>query len=221
MGLLGVGLTAMTLVASPYAGPERPPELSLQSSWLGIPGNPPSVAAADDPSGGFDFNLLPATPEQQVPVNAKLENAIKTRRSMLELHQGFGIATVVLMAATVVVGQLNYSDRFGGGSGTGRFELLHDGLASVTTLTFATAGLLALLAPVPLKKKSEGIDTITIHKWSMLGASLGMAAEVALGILTASREGFANQPSLATTHLVIGYATAAFLGTGVGALFFQ
>ena len=221
MGLLFVGLTAMTVLASPYPGLERPRALTLQSSWLGIEGSSPEVAAAADPSGGFDFNLLPAASEQPAPVDAKLEKAIKTRRSMLELHQGFGIATVVLMAATVVVGQLNYSDRFGGGSGTGRFELLHDSLASVTTLTFATAGLLALLAPVPLKKTSEGIDTITIHKWSMLGASLGMATEIALGILTASREGFANQPSLATTHLVIGYATAGFLGTGVAALFFQ
>jgi hypothetical protein len=55
------------------------------------------------------------------------------------------------MLATVIVGQMNYTDKFGGGSGTGQYELTHTYLATATTLTFVTAGILALAAPVPLK----------------------------------------------------------------------
>ena len=175
-------------------------------------------AAPPPPPPSFGFDLLPTEPAPAA--DEGLARALRRRRTMLELHQGFGIATVALMAATVLVGQLSYSDRFSGGPATGRWELPHAELEAGTVVSFATAGLLALLAPVPIPKKSEGIDSVTVHKWSMLAATIGMASEVLLGILTVSREGFANQASLATTHLVIGYATAGAMATGVCALFF-
>jgi hypothetical protein len=139
---------------------------------------------------------------------------------MLLLHQAFGIATTAGMLGTVVFGQLNYSDKFSGAAQTGQWELWHDYFETFTTVTFVTAGLLGILAPVPFEKKSEGIDTITIHKYSMLAATIGIAAEIVLGIITVAREGFTDQATLATTHLVIGYATAGSMFTGAGALFF-
>ncbi|MHB1845935.1 MAG: hypothetical protein ACYCWW_14000 [Deltaproteobacteria bacterium] len=183
------------------------------------PAPPPAEArAAESPPPSFDFDLVPAA--KDATPDRKLERALRTRRTMLVLHQSVGIAMTALMAATVVVGQLNYSDRFSGAPATGNYELLHADLATATTVAFAAAGLLALLAPVPIPKKSEGIDSITVHKWSMLTATVAMATEIVLGILTVSREGFANQASLATTHLVIGYTTAGATAVGVGALFF-
>jgi cytochrome b561 len=172
------------------------------------------------PATDFDFNLLPPSAPKSVEDRA-LESAISTRRSVLKLHQGFGIATTALLVATVIVGQLNYSDKFGGGGQTGKYELAHVYLESATTLTFVTAGVLALLAPVPLKKSDEGLDTITLHKWAMLATTVGFATQIVLGIIAVSREGYVNQSTFATAHLVVGYSTLAALGTGVTVLLFQ
>jgi hypothetical protein len=54
----------------------------------------------------------------------------------------------------------------------------------------------------------------------MLVATLGGVADAVLGILTVSREGYSNQAAFATAHLVVGYATAGALATGVTTLFF-
>jgi hypothetical protein len=165
----------------------------------------------------LDFNLLPDAPA--VPVDPELESRIRTRRTLLEIHQGLGIATVALLATTVVFGQLNYTDRFGGGPNLGTYSLWHSGFAAAATVTFAASGILALLAPVPLEKNGDG-PTITVHKWSMLVATVGFAAEIVLGIYAASREGYVNQASLAEAHLVLGYVTLGAVGVGTAALFF-
>ncbi len=180
-----------------------------------------SGSSAPPAEPGFGFELLPPEKKPEARKAARLESALRTRRTLLTLHQGLGLAMAAGLIGTVVTGQLNYSDRFAGLPATGRYELWHDGFEAGTVLTFAAAGLLALLAPEPVKKKSEGIDTIKIHEYSMLAATVGFAAEIVLGILTVSREGYLNQPTLATTHLVIGYTTAGFVATGVTALFFR
>jgi len=173
------------------------------------------------PASPGDINLLPSTqqtPEEQAQAEA-IEHAVKTRRHWLQLHQGIGIATAALMAATVVFGQLDYSDKFGGGN-SGQFELAHDYLEAITTLSFVADGIIALAAPVPYEKKNEGIDTVTVHKYSMLVATLGFATEIVLGIVAVAREGHLNQQDFAEAHLVVGYTTAAAMATGIGALFF-
>jgi hypothetical protein len=172
------------------------------------------------PSGGdMDFELLPQKPQSSTE-QASIESKIKTRRAMLQWHQGFGIATAALMAGTVITGQLNYSDRFGGGGSSGQYEGWHDTLEAATVVSFATAGLLAILTPTPFEHKSDGVDTVTVHKWTMLVATIGMGAEVPLGIWTVTREGYVNQGTLALTHLIVGYVTAAALTAGATALFF-
>lgn len=171
-------------------------------------------------SGDMDFNLLPQkSPEEDAAATA-VARKVRTRRAMLQWHQGFGIATAALMTATVVTGQMNYSDRFGGGGGSGQYEIWHDTFEAATVLSFATAGLLAIFAPSPFEHRSSGVDTVTIHKYSMLVATIGMATEVPLGIWTVTREGYTNQGTLALTHLVIGYVTAAAFTAGATALFF-
>ncbi len=221
MALLQLSLLA-ALASAPAAAP-RPPQLAFQSRYFaaaqgGGAAPPPAPAAAgkDD----LDFDLLPPAPKEATQEQKAIESKYHTRRTMLLLHQGFGIATTLGMIGTVVFGQLNYSDKFSGAAQSGQWELWPDGFETVTTVTFITAGLLGILAPDPFGKKSEGVDSITIHKYSMLAATLGIAAETVLGIITVAREGYIDQATLATTHLVIGYATAGALATGVTALFF-
>ncbi len=182
----------------------------------GAPDVPPKTA---EPSAGFDFDFLPKaaqTPEELLKDQA-LEKALETRRTMLQLHQGFGIATMALLTATVVVGQLNYSDKFSG-QNTGKFELPHDVLEMTATASFATTGLLALFAPVPVPKATNG--TMLIHKASMIVATAGYVAEILLGLVTVSLEGHTGQRDLATAHLICGYATEAAAVTGVSSILF-
>ena len=119
----------------------------------------------------------------------------------------------------MVLGQRNYSERFGGPS-TGRYELSHAAVSFTTFGVFAGTGLVALLAPSPLEKKSHGFDRATLHKVAMFTAAAGMATQAGLGIGTVSREGYQNQKTLAQAHLAVGYFTLAAMLVGVGAMVF-
>jgi hypothetical protein len=118
-----------------------------------------------------------------------------------------------------VVGQLNYSDRFASGPSTGKYQLAHQITAYATLGAFAATGLLAVFAPNPFPRH-EGFDRIALHKVSMATAAAGFAAATVLGIWTASREGYLNQPDFAAVHLALGYFTFAALSVGVGAIVF-
>jgi hypothetical protein len=202
------------------------PQLGFQSSYFadeqggGAAPATPTAAPAGAKKDDLDFDLLPQAPKESTEDQKKIASKYHTRRTMLLLHQAFGIAATAGMVGSTVFGQLDYSDKFSGAAQTGQWELWHDYFLTFTTVTFVTAGLLGLLAPVPFEKKSEGFDTVTLHKWAMLATTLGGVAEIVLGILTVSREGYVNQAALATAHLVVGYASAGTMATGVTALFF-
>jgi hypothetical protein len=118
------------------------------------------------------------------------------------------------------LGQLNYNDRFGGGSSSGRYETAHAVLAGTTAALFVGTGLLAILAPDPIGKTHQGFDRVTLHKIGMFTAAAGMVAEIVLGIYTTHREGYLNQESYARTHLIIGYTTLAATYVGVASMVF-
>jgi hypothetical protein len=138
---------------------------------------------------------------------------------MLTLHQGLGIATWAAMTATVVVGQLDFDDRFRGGGDTGKYHGWHKGLAYGTATLFATTAALALLAPEPYAKKSR-FDTATAHKASMAVAAVGLAAQVALGVWARSLEGELSERDVAAAHQAIGYATLGAMSFGALVLAF-
>jgi hypothetical protein len=165
-------------------------------------------------AGSLDFDLLgTAAPQAQVD-----GGRLRLRRTMLTVHQGMGLALVGLQLATTVVGQLNYSDKFGGAN-TGKYEQPHAVLAFADLGLFLGTGLVAMLAPKPVQQQ-EGFDRISLHKVAMFTAATGMASEAVLGMVTASREGYFNQKSIGTAHLVIGYVTLAAIITGVSAIVF-
>ncbi len=139
---------------------------------------------------------------------------------MLQWHQALGIATTLLMVGTVITGQLDYTDRYGGGTSTGRYDIWHTSFEAGTVVGFTGDALLALFAPVPFPKQNQHFDTLMVHKIAMITAAAGFAAEVPLGIYTVAQEGHLNQGTFAAVHLIIGYVTAAAFATGVTALFF-
>ncbi len=144
---------------------------------------------------------------------------MRTRRKYLQAHQRVGLGILALEVATVVVGQLNYNDKFGTAN-TGKYVLPHQVLAYTTFGVFAIGGTLALLAPRPANKPDRGWDRVRVHKLAMLLATAGMVAQAVYGIQTRNREGYLDQQQIAKTHLVIGYGTLAATGVAVGALVF-
>lgn len=176
---------------------------------------PPADAPVQQTEPDMDFDLLEPSPAAETPrlVDPALEKAIATRRTMLTLHQGLGLATLTTLAATVVVGQLHFNDRYRGGGDTGRYDAWHAGLVIGTSSLFAGTGLLGLFAPTPFKKELR-LDTITLHKLFVSLATAGMLTQVVLGLVTGANEGKLSQVNLATAHQVVGYATLGAVGAG-------
>jgi len=163
--------------------------------------------------GDLDFDLLGAAETQEGPDPALM----KRRRQMLTVHQGVGIALYSLQAATVVLGQLNYRDKFSTHMNTEKWRIPHKSFAYATTAAMVLNGALALAAPTPVKKPFR-LDRVGVHKIAMFTAAAGIATEVGLGLYTHSREGYMDQQHLAKVHLAIGYATFAAMTVGVAAL---
>jgi hypothetical protein len=203
-------IALMLALASPAAAAEPAIEKAARPD-LGIKGAGPDL----------DFDLL--GPEAK-PVSADAgkvdEGKVALRRKLLTYHPLLGIGLLACETATVVLGQLNYTDRFGGGPSSGRYERAHLLLAASTAVLFVGTGSLALLAPNPLGKKHQGLDRVLLHKIGMFTATAGMATEIALGIYTTRREGYLNQESFARAHLVIGYVTLVASYFGVGSIVF-
>ena len=174
------------------------------------------------PEPTLDFELeLPAM-QKANPVDPDLERKIALRRKMLELHPALGIATLVSLGATVVLGQLNLSDKYGGGGDTGRYRNWHRGFAYGSASLFAAAGLLGVLAPEPFEKHArfDRWDSATLHKTLMAVATLGMVAQIALGVTASLREGHLDQRSFAQVHQAVGYATFGAMSAGFAVLLF-
>lgn len=177
------------------------------------PAEPQKAPPRLEPS--LDFDLLGAPPAALKPraADPELEARVRRRRRMLLVHQAFGLTTLGALAATTVVGQLNLNDKYRGGGDTGRYQGLHKGLAFTTAGLFAVTGSLALFAPVPYARH-RGFDTATVHKIAMGTATLGMLAQIVLGVQAHAREGHLDQRSFATAHQVVGYATLGAMTVG-------
>jgi hypothetical protein len=232
-------LVAASLVLVPWRGASRahadetPPATTAPATTDTKAGDakpaeskPDSKPADAKPAGSsMDFDLF-GDSSKNTPPGAKLPGSaaiakdpaiiakqVKTRRRMLELHQGFGFATLIVLAATCVIGQLNYQDKYGGGDFTNRYQYPHLGLSMGATALFAADGILALAAPTPYPKPIKA-DAALLHKVMMGIATAGMVTQIALGFATAAGGGQLQQRDMALGHLVVGYSTFASMLTG-------
>jgi hypothetical protein len=185
------------------------------------------VPAPSSKPPGLDFNFFAAEPGSTPSADSAVKDAnvdelSKKRRHRLEIHQTLGIATWILMGASCVVGQLNYNDLYGGGSGRGSYQMPHRLLVYPTAALFTATGIYALLAPTPYQKPLR-FDTALVHRLAAIGATAGMLAEVALGFITA-RQADAGNPSglkqMAQAHQIVGWTTFGFMtAAGVSWMF--
>ncbi len=169
-----------------------------------------------------DIELLPApaTPDPaEVARREHLEHELQTRRKMLQAHQLGGMLTLATLGATVIFGQLNYMDIYGGGGDTRRWYEWHRWSAFASAALFAGTGALALFAPSPLEKPMR-LDTAMLHRISMGVATVGMVTQIVLGIVTASKGGSISQRDFALAHQIVGYTTFGATAVGFGVLMF-
>ena len=182
-----------------------------------------SMQGAPAQPGPEDIDLLPkpAAPDPEaVARQQELERQLQRRRSMLQLHQLGGMLTLASLGATVVFGQLNYNDKYGGGGDTGRWYDWHKYLALTSAAIFAGTGALAVFAPSPLPKPVR-LDTVMLHKISLGVATAGMVTQIVLGFVTASKGGSVSQRDYALAHQIVGYTTFGATAVGFGVLTFQ
>ncbi|TMB40156.1 MAG: hypothetical protein E6J62_00580 [Deltaproteobacteria bacterium] len=189
----------------------REAALLAQSSPQSQGTEPPKTKPPDD-----DFNLL--APEKKpdaaaLASQARIQSEVNRRRTLLRLHQIGGYATLATMTATVVLGQLNYIDKYGGGGDIGTYRTPHTLVAYTAAGVFAATGILSVLAPNPFEKPLR-LDTATLHKATMIVATAGMATQIVLGILTAGKEGTLAQRNFAVAHQIVGYTTLAATAAG-------
>jgi len=171
------------------------------------------------PPKGDDFNLLPEEATPDAKAAARLEGQLARRRTMLRWHQAGGFATLATLGATVGLGQLDYLDKYGGGGDTGKYHVWHRWLGFTSAAVFAGTASLAVFAPSPIAKPVR-LDTATLHKIAMSVAAAGMAAQIVLGIVTASKEGQPVQRDFALAHEIIGYSTLVAAAAGFTVLTF-
>lgn len=204
-------LLALALLAAPPDDPPAPPPAAPDLS---------APRPRDAPPAALDFELLEPAPTAAPAPDPAFQRRVERRRTMLKVHQGLGIATWTALAATSVVGQLHFDDRFRGGGDTGKYRDAHRALAYTSATLFTTAGLLAVLAPEPYQKRGARLDTATIHKVSMGVATAGMVAQVLLGVAARGKAGSTRERDLAATHQAVGYATLGAMTVGTVVLFF-
>ncbi|HEX9400723.1 MAG TPA: hypothetical protein VF912_11495 [Anaeromyxobacter sp.] len=212
-------LAAAALAAAVLA-PARGSALQLLDDALSLESRPrPDLKVALlAPGAGpsLDFDLLGDAPK---PPAVAEDPALRTRRKMLNLHQGLGLGLLGLQLASTVTGQLNYNDKFGVDN-TGRYEETHKFLTYTNLAAFAVVGGIALFAPRDKAAKRTGFGRTTVHKIGMGLATAGMIGQGLLGVHTARREGYLDQERYGRDHLVLGYLTLAAMTVAVGAIVF-
>lgn len=199
--------------------------LSLQgepsaSSQPGPPPQPAPEARPQPPPEDIELLPAPATPDAETLARQhQVDRELRTRRQMLQLHQLGGMLTLASLGATVIFGELNYIDKYGGGGDTGRWYEWHRFSAFTAAALFAGTGILAVFAPSPLEKPRR-LDTAMLHRIAMGVATAGMVTQIVLGFVTASKEGSISQRDFALAHQIVGFATFGATAVGFGVLTF-
>ena len=176
----------------------------------------PSAPALTTTPAADDFDLLAPAPvfdAAQLAQAQETERKLATRRTLLGWHQLAGFVNLAGVATAVVIGQLNYTDKYGGGGDTEKWHTAHQIAAYGSAGIFAATGLLALFAPSPIDQPVR-LSNATVHKSFMAVASAAMVAEVVLGIVTARKQGQISQRDLALAHQIIGYTAAVSTAGG-------
>ena len=237
MGSLTVLLLATPIFGLSLHAPAVEADLDLSAKAI----TAEYSAKLDDDEGGAPAEKSAGSSSQD-----EYKAQIKKRNSIASLHRVFGIMTWAAMTVTLVAGAIDYNNLYGFGDdigenpcvqGTAAFgedfgcrggiRTIKSVAAYVTTALYATTFTLSLMMPDPddlASGKGEFASTLRLHKtlrWVHFG---GMVAQIALGLLIASRIGGLDRANnydtlqvLSTVHMATGLVTWGAL-TWAGAL---
>jgi hypothetical protein len=144
------------------------------------------------------LKISPLTPEGR-------QKELRTRHTMLKMHQFVGIATVGGMLVSIYYGQQIKNGKY-------QYVKQMDVMGFTAVGLYATTGLLQLLAPPPLIiRKSKGSwSSIKVHRTLAYVHFTGMIATPALGYYL-HKHGY----NLITYHQVSAYLTTAALASAM------
>lgn len=138
-------------------------------------------------------------------MDEKSEELVKT------LHQIFGIGSLVLLTATVILGQINAIDFMEGRLSPQAMLWAHRGLAIATAVAYGGARVLAWIIPSQKEEggSGKGFDSAKAHNILSWLHGIGMIALVVGGILNRVIIPSSTDAKIAMTvsHLGIGYFT--------------
>jgi hypothetical protein len=136
-----------------------------------------------------NFNAFELTPE-------KRQKELKVRRTMLVMHQIFGLATLGGMIGQGIVGAKLYS-----ATGTNYRSLkdTHEMLAGAVNIGYFSTAALSLFAPPKMLNERKGYSSIKLHRGL---AIIHLSAMIATNILAGSLQG---HPELRPYHRAAAY----------------
>ncbi len=185
-------------------------------------------------------SLVPLAALEAADADQQKKEDARRRAKLRTFHRAFGITTWVSLGFTNAIGTARYANVIGFGAplcaeGGGAPILgekwgCGDGLryqhlvsASFTTASYVTTRVLAGLMPDPYKA-GEGDDTsakkVRLHRALSWVHLVGMAAMPLLGLATSMTDDPDKQKTLATAHLITGYATFAAVSTAAVIMIF-
>lgn len=143
----------------------------------------------------------------------------ESRTKVSNIHQIFGFSTLGLLAATMVVGQINAVDFLSGRLSSQPMIWSHRILSIATTATYITTLVLALFLRSLAEKDDDddsdgGFDSFKWHKALAWVHGIGMALLVLGGMINAHfiPSNTVGKTIFTVSHLAVGYTTLVALG---------
>jgi len=172
-----------------------------------------AVTLADDAS---------TTDEPTVEERRAMQEKLKTRRTLLEVHQALSFAAAGAIIAADVVGMFNHEALDRGAPVRSELEgslALHRALVATTVGTYLGAGITAWAAPAAYRNaqaeaasKSGGkADSGDVHVALSVAHAIGMGTMIATGALMANVAKGETWDSLLTVHTITGFTTAGLI----------
>lgn len=146
------------------------------------------------------------------PLNAESrQKELQARRTMLSIHQITGLATLGLMIT---------ADYYGNQVLKGRYNLsgTHKTFVLFTVMMYSITGLLAVLSPPPMIRRSDELSTITIHKTLAWLHFAGMILTPIIGKMIVKHRAF--NINTAHFHQISAYITTAIFAASIIVLTF-
>ena len=249
--LFGLSLTPPTLDGAMLGAPSSVVDLAATLPMPGLlqlddltPEERGETGHVDDstPEERGETSHIAPDAAAQAEADRRYTQEVMQRREIGQIHRALGIATWIAMTGNLIIGMMQYSDRYGFGAGqegnpctTGHGVILnecsgtpwaHVISATVTSVLYGGTFLLSLIMPDP-NQASEGngafAEHLRIHEVLRWIHSIGMLAQIVIGAMLSNgvfgdrANSYGTMEAVAAVHQTIGWVTWGAL-TGAAAV---